>query len=63
MHFVCVGKKLEGAGLMMMDGWWGNISCMNEGVNHDNMSEICANIAILTYISIISMYSYISSNI
>ena len=49
---------------MLMDGWWGNISCMHLGVNHDSMSEICADIAILAYIciTIISMYSYISSN-
>ena len=48
---------------MLMDGWWGNVSCIHAGVNHDSMSEICgADIAILAYITIISMYSYISSN-
>ena len=47
---------------MMMDEWWGNVSCIHAGVNHDGMSEICANIAILAYMTMFSMYSYISSN-
>ena len=35
---------------MLMDGWWGNVSCIHVGVNHDSMSEICAYIAYITII-------------